>query len=171
MKKIFPYIALGAMCVFMLVGILWASMSRLPPDENPELPDPFVGTWRNVRNEDSIIVFHEDGTGIKGSTGNRFEITWEVSDGIVRTMPYSGRLSFDNDTLTARRAASAAGQATTTTFMFYSEATDLYEEEGWFFYFVALPLLILMLLYIVWGWVSKWKQKKHSRSRRIGDDL
>lgn len=165
-KNISLYVTIGAMCVFILAVFIYALLPAPPPDENPELSDPFIGTWRDAGNESRIIVFHEDGTGLRGSTGIRFEITWEISDGVVRTSPFFGRLSFDNDTLTVRNAASPTGGATTDIYVFYSEATDLYEEESWFLYFVALPLLGIAIIILI-----RRERKKHSRPNRLGDEL
>jgi len=136
-------------------------------DANIIAPESLIGTWRRTNRESRVLVFREDGTGLRGAPGIRREITWSVVDGELRTSPFFGRFSFEDNILTVRDAASPAGGATTDTYVFYSEAIDLYGEESWFVFFVALPLLGIGVIFHIWRWHRK-ERKSANTPRRLG---
>jgi len=136
-------------------------------DTDTITPESLIGTWRQIDRESRVLVFREDGTGLRGSPGNRFKITWSIVDRELQTS-VAGRFTFENDTLIVRNAASPVGRATTDTYVFYSEATDLYGEESWFVFFVVLPLLGIGIAFHIWRWHRKEK-KSANTPRRLGN--
>lgn len=173
MKKLHEYIAAGALGAFILailVVVIFFPPAAPIPDDNPVLPDTFIGTWRRTGliTEDAVFIFREDGTGVSGRSGLRSDFRWTTVDGQVRTIHVgdtisSDRFVFDGETFTINTDVS--GRRVTYTYVFYSEATDLYEEERWFF-FIIIPFLAIAVAFNIW-----YSKLKKARPKQIGDDI
>ena len=167
-------------CLFMLLlGTLLSTASAvtlqttLQSDTTNFYPHQLIGTWH----EDSAflpraLVFREDGTGLRGSSGGRREMEWTLENDVIYLSGGIGGfrypiISLEDGILVVSYISQAAGQLRTyyRTYIFYSEAIDLYGEERWQ-QFTGLPAIGIAIAFFVWR-----AKKKHSRSRRIGDDL